>query len=39
VVEGKFPPERIFEKSGDIFKPSAKEGMAGSRVEFGVAVQ
>jgi hypothetical protein len=39
VVEGKFPPERIFEKSGDIFKPSAKEGVAGSRVEFGVAVQ
>lgn len=39
VVDGKFPPERIFEKSGDIYKPPAKEGSIGSRVEFGVAVQ
>jgi hypothetical protein len=38
-VDGKFPPERIFEKSGDIYKPPAKEGDAGSRVEFGVVVQ
>ena len=39
VGEGKLPPERIFEKSADIYKPPAKEGVAGSRVEFGVVVQ
>lgn len=37
VVDGKFSPERIFEKSSDIYKSPAKEGEAGSRVEFGVA--
>ncbi|HEY6839146.1 MAG TPA: DUF748 domain-containing protein, partial [Geobacteraceae bacterium] len=39
VTEGKLPPERIFEKKGDMFKAPAKEGERGSRVEFGVAVQ
>ena len=39
VAEGKLPPERIFEKKGDIFKPPAKETDSASRVEFGVAVQ
>jgi outer membrane protein OmpA-like peptidoglycan-associated protein len=39
VTDGKFPPERIFEKSGNIYKPTAKEGDAGSRVEFGVVIQ
>ena len=39
VTDGKFPAERIFEKSGEIYKPPAKEGDAGSRVEFGVVVQ
>jgi len=35
--EGKLPQERLFEKSGDVFGPPAKEGMAGPRVEFGVS--
>lgn len=39
VAEGKLPQERIFEKSGDIFAPPKQAGMAGSRVEFGAAVQ
>lgn len=39
VVDGKLPPERVFEKSGDIYKPPAKAGEAASRVEFGVTVQ
>ena len=39
VAEGKLPPERIFEKKGDVFKAPAREGESGSRVEFGVAVQ
>lgn len=37
ISEGKLPPERIFEKKGDIFKSPAKEGENASRVEFGVA--
>jgi uncharacterized protein involved in outer membrane biogenesis len=37
IVEGKLPPERIFEKKGDIFKAPAKEGESAGRVEFGVA--
>ncbi|HLO26660.1 MAG TPA: DUF748 domain-containing protein, partial [Geobacteraceae bacterium] len=39
VAEGKLPPERIFEKSGDIFKAPAREGEIASRVEFGAAVR
>ncbi|HEY6871181.1 MAG TPA: DUF748 domain-containing protein [Geobacteraceae bacterium] len=39
VAEGKLPPERIFEKKGDMFKAPAREGESASRVEFGVAVQ
>lgn len=35
--EGKLPQERLFEKSGDVFAPPAKEGVAGPRVEFGVS--
>jgi hypothetical protein len=37
IVDGKLPPERIFEKKGDIFKAPAKEGESAGRVEFGVA--
>jgi hypothetical protein len=37
IADGKLPPERIFEKKGDIFKAPAKEGESTSRVEFGVA--
>ena len=37
IKEGKLPPERIFEKKGDIFKAPAKEGESAGRVEFGVA--
>ena len=33
--EGKLPAERLFEKNADIFKPNAKSGSGGSRVEFG----
>jgi hypothetical protein len=36
VKEGKLPQERLFEKSGDVFAPPKKEGLTGSRVEFGV---
>ena len=39
VKEGNLPPERIFEKSGDIFKPPDSEGVRGSRVEFGASMQ
>ena len=39
VAEGKLPPERIFEKKGEMFKSPAREGESASRVEFGVAVQ
>jgi hypothetical protein len=39
VTEGKLPPERVFEKKGEIFKAPAKEGENAARVEFGVAVQ
>lgn len=39
VAEGKLPPERIFEKKGDVYKAPAREGESASRVEFGVAVQ
>ncbi len=39
VAEGKLPPERIFEKKGDIFKAPGRESESASRVEFGVAVQ
>ena len=39
VDEGKLPPERIFEKKGDIFKAPGREEERVSRVEFGVAVQ
>lgn len=39
IAEGKLPPERIFEKKGDIYKAPAREGDSGSRVEFGVAAQ
>jgi hypothetical protein len=38
IAEGKLPPERIFEKKGDIFK-APKEGESASRVEFGASVQ
>jgi uncharacterized protein involved in outer membrane biogenesis len=36
---GKLPAERIFEKNADIFRPSGKEGIPGSRVEFGAIVK
>src|SRR5512146_678343 len=39
ITEGKLPPERIFEKGGDIFKAPDKEGERASRVAFGVTVQ
>jgi hypothetical protein len=39
IAEGKLPPERIFEKKGDIFKAPAKEGESASRVMFGVAAK
>jgi uncharacterized protein involved in outer membrane biogenesis len=35
---GKLPPERLFEKSADIYHP-AKEKTSGSRVEFGAIVK
>ena len=35
--EGNLPQERLFEKSGDVFAPPEKEGVAGPRVEFGVS--
>ena len=37
--QGNIPAERLFEKNADIFKPNAKEGSSGSRVEFGVKVK
>jgi hypothetical protein len=37
--EGKTPAERLFEKSADIYKPASKEGVSGSRVEFGASVK
>ncbi len=36
---GGIPSERLFEKSADIYKPNAKEGSSGSRVEFGAKVK
>jgi len=39
IAEGKLPPERIFEKKGDIFKAPVKEGESASRVVFGVAAK
>jgi len=36
---GKLPPERLFEKSADIYKPSSKEKTGASRVEFGAIVK
>jgi len=36
---GKLPPQRLFEKNADIFKPAAKEGTGASRVEFGAMVK
>jgi hypothetical protein len=36
--EGKLPAERLYLKGGDIYKPPAKEGLPGSRVEFGAEV-
>lgn len=39
VAEGKIPPERVFEKSGEIFTKPEKEGVAISRVEFGLAAK
>ena len=36
---GKLPPERLFEKSADIFQASSKEGISPSRVEFGAIVK
>ena len=37
--QGGISPERLFEKSSDIYKPSSKEGVSGSRVEFGASVK
>lgn len=37
--EGKVAPERLFEKNADIFQPSTREGVGGSRVEFGASVK
>lgn len=39
VKAGKLPPQRLFEKNADIFRPSAKEGTTASRVEFGAMVK
>jgi uncharacterized protein involved in outer membrane biogenesis len=39
VKDGTLPPERIFEKRGDIYKKPGKEGESRSRVEFGVVAQ
>lgn len=36
---GKLPAGRLFEKNADIFRPSSKEGIIGSRVEFGAIVK
>lgn len=37
--EGKVAPERLFEKNADIYQPCTKEGIGGSRVEFGASVK
>jgi uncharacterized protein involved in outer membrane biogenesis len=37
--EGKLPPERLFEKSADIYKPVAKGETSASRVEFGASAK
>jgi len=37
--EGKVSPQRLFEKSADIYQPSAREGSSGSRVEFGASIK
>jgi uncharacterized protein involved in outer membrane biogenesis len=37
--DGKLPQERLFEKSGDPFAASDKEGKAGGRVEFGAVAR
>jgi hypothetical protein len=39
VKEGKLPPERLFEKSADIYKASTTEGVRGGRVEFGASAK
>ncbi|ACM19615.1 DUF748 repeat protein [Geotalea daltonii FRC-32] len=39
ISEGNLPPERIFEKGGDMLHPPEKKGQPLSRVEFGVNVQ
>jgi hypothetical protein len=39
ITDVKLPPERVFEKKGDIFKAPPKESDRASRVEFGVAAQ
>jgi uncharacterized protein involved in outer membrane biogenesis len=39
LTKGQLPPQRLFEKNSDIFHPSAKEGIRGSRVEFGAMVK
>jgi hypothetical protein len=36
---GKLPAERIFEKSADIYRAPAKQGVSPSRVEFGAIVK
>jgi hypothetical protein len=37
ITEGKLPPERVFEKKGEITKAPEEKGESGARVEFGVA--
>lgn len=39
VQQGKLDAARIFQKGGDVFKPPEKEGVKGSRVEFGAGVE
>jgi hypothetical protein len=39
ITDVKLPPERVFEKKGEIFKAPPKESDRASRVEFGVAAQ
>ena len=39
VQEGKVESVRIFQKSGDAFKPPEKEGQPASRVEFGASAE
>ncbi len=36
--QGKVPGERLFLKSGNVFKTSGKDGVGNSRVEFGAGV-